>query len=290
MPFSAIPIELQVAIALVALAIGIPHGAVDHLITLPSLSTKQRVVFFGSYLAIVGLVIWAILSANVLGFQLVVLMSAIHFGLGDASFVSEINARRADDRSWPKLPFALASGFTPVVIPLVSQQSTQALEAVNPKLVDWSMGFAPALFIVMTSVSFGAVLWMFLVKRFEEAIDLALLLVLSLVAPPLVAFAIYFGLWHAMRHTARVSLELKKSQIAHAQEKPKRAFWQAVLAGIPALILVLGFVFYLALSNGTDLPRELLWYALVVVWALTVPHMLLTLRLDLRALEPARNR
>ena len=283
-PFAGIPIELQVGLALVALTIGIPHGAVDHLITLPSLTTGQRIVFFSSYLALVGLVIWAILSANVLGFQLVVLMSAVHFGLGDAAFVSEVHVRKSDSRPFPKLPFAVASGFTPVVIPLVSAQSTQALQAVNPNLVDWSMGFAPALFIAMTTISCGAIIWMLAIRRYQEAIDLSLLLVLSLVAPPLLAFAIYFGLWHAMRHTVRVSLELKKSQVAHSQGRPAKAFWQAVLAGIPALVLVIGFVVGLTLTEGTEWSTELLWYGLVVVWALTVPHMLLTLRLDIKAL------
>jgi len=285
-PFEGIPIELQVGIALAALTIGIPHGAVDHLITLPSLTLGQRVVFFTSYLAIVGLVIWAILSVNVLGFQLVVLMSAIHFGLGDASFVSELNSRKGDTKPFPKVPFALASGFTPVVIPLVSSQSTQALEAVNPNLVGWSMGFAPVLFIAMTAISCGAIIWMLVVKRYQEAIDLGLLLALSLMAPPLIAFAIYFGLWHAMRHTVRISLELRKSQVAHSEGRPAKAFWQAVLAGVPALVLVLGFVLYLALTQSADLSADLLWYGLVVVWALTVPHMLLTLRLDVKALRP----
>jgi Brp/Blh family beta-carotene 15,15'-monooxygenase len=288
-PFGGIPIELQVVIALVALMIGIPHGAVDHLITLPSLTAWQRVVFFASYLAIVGLVIWAILAANVLGFQLVVLMSAIHFGLGDASFVSELNARNSDSNSWPKLPFAIASGFTPVLIPLVSEQSSQALQAVNPNLVNWSMGLAPFLFVAVTAVSSAAILWLLVKKRYSEVLDLALLLTLSLVAPPLIAFAIYFGLWHALRHTARVSLELRGSQLQHAQGRPAKAFWSAVLAGVPALVLVLGFVFYLAITVGTDVSTQLLWYGLVVVWALTVPHMLLTLRLDIRALaSPAR--
>ena len=87
-----------------------------------------------------------------------------------------------------------------------------------------------------------------------------------------------------MRHAARVSLELKKSQIAHSEGRPAKAFWQAVLAGVPALILVLGFVIFLALTDAADFNSELLWYGLVVVWALTVPHMLLTLRLDIKAL------
>ena len=36
---------------------------------------------------------------------------------------------------------------------------------------------------------------------------------------------------------------------------------------------------------GFNLERQLLWFLLVVIWALTVPHMILTLRLDLKALR-----
>jgi beta-carotene 15,15'-dioxygenase len=43
-------------------------------------------------------------------------------------------------------------------------------------------------------------------KRKREALDLTLLLLLAHLAPPLIAFAVYFGCWHAMRHTARLTL------------------------------------------------------------------------------------
>ena len=286
LPFGGMPIALQVLLALLALAVGIPHGAVDHLITVPSLTPLRRVFFLAGYLLTVGLAIWAILSANLLGFQLVVLMSAIHFGLGDAAFVAELDKRQSEHaRKFPKTAFLVASGFTPVVIPLVSTASTEALTAVNPNLVGWAGGLAPTIFAVMVTVNLAAIGAMLLAKRIQESIDLALLLALVLIAPPLVAFAFYFGLWHALRHTGRVSLELKSAQLKHAAGNWKGAFTKAFLAGVPALAIVIAFTIYLGLTQGFNISQELLWYLLVVVWALTVPHMALTLRLDVKALR-----
>ena len=284
-PFGGMPIESQVLLALVALTIGIPHGAVDHLITVPKFASLRMAAFLAGYLAVVGLVIWFILSANLLGFQLVVLMSAIHFGLGDAAFIAELDRREANRPKFPKPAYVIASGFTPVLIPLVSTESTEALSAVNPNLIGWAGALAPALFIGMVSITSASILWMLVAKRHQEAIDLALLLTLVLIAPPLVAFAFYFGLWHALRHTARVSLELESSQTQHQDGKSWRAFKKAVWAGVPALVLVLAFTIFLGLTQGFNLSQELLWYLLVVIWALTVPHMALTLRLDVRALR-----
>jgi Brp/Blh family beta-carotene 15,15'-monooxygenase len=287
-PFGGIPMEWQIVMALVALTIGIPHGAVDHLITVPKIGSFRMALFLLGYLAVVGLAIWAILSANLLGFQAVVLMSAIHFGLGDAAFISELDARQHNPRKMPRLAYILASGFTPVLIPLVSSQSTEALSAVNPELVNWAGSLAPALFALMLVIAGGAIIWMLLARRIQEAIDLVLLLVLALSAPPLVAFAFYFGLWHALRHTGRLSLEFKKSQAQHELGRSWLALREAVLAGAPALAVVVGFAIILGLSRGFDLGQQLLWYLLVVIWALTVPHMALTLRLDVKALRAKR--
>lgn len=290
MPFGGIPIDWQIVLALVALTIGIPHGAVDHLIAVPKFASLKMVLFLSAYLTTVGLAIWFILSANLLGFQIVVLMSAIHFGLGDAAFISEIDRRTQNPKKFSRVAYVVASGFTPVVIPLVSQESKAALSAVNPLLINWAGDSATAIFISMLFVSVGAIICMLLLQRIQEAIDLGLLLVLVLCAPPLVAFAFYFGLWHALRHTGRISLEFKKSQAKHEQGKGWQAFGQAILAGAPALAIVLIFTLSLGLVQGFELGKDMLWYLLVVIWALTVPHMALTLRLDIRALGlPIKN-
>jgi beta-carotene 15,15'-dioxygenase len=121
-------------------------------------------------------------------------------------------------------------------------------------------------------------------RRFDNVIDLGLLLGLSLIAPPLVAFAFYFGFWHAFRHTGRLTLELESSQASFAAGNQLKAFWKSVSAGLPALALVMGFTVWLGVAQGFDLSQQLLWLLLVVIWALTVPHMALTARLDYRAL------
>ena len=280
-----LPIGWQVALALVALTVGIPHGAVDHIISVPKFASGRMALFLIGYLSVVGIAIWAILSANLLGFQLVVLMSAIHFGIGDAAFISELDSRQQNKSKFPKLPYILASGFTPVIIPLSNSESAAALNEVNPILVNWAGSIAPLLFSSMVTISLLSIIWMLVKKRHQEVIDLSLLLVLALVAPPLVAFAFYFGFWHALRHTGRLSLELQESTKLHELGRPMAALGKAIWAGVPALFIVIAFTVVLGLVQGFEFGQGLLWYLLVVIWALTVPHMALTLRLDIKALR-----
>lgn len=277
-------IELQVAVALIALAVGIPHGAVDHIVTVPKFEALKMVLFLAGYLGIVALVILAILTQNLLGFQLIVVLSAIHFGIGDASFIAE-TGDRAGRTGFPRFSYAFAAGFIPVMIPLTSPLTAQALQEVNPVLIGWAGQYTDLVYWFFVSFGILAILRQLMAKRFDAAIDLGLLLGLSVIAPPLVAFAFYFGFWHAFRHTGRLTLELKSSQLSFEAGRAGLAFWKAVWAGVPALILVLGFTIWLGVTQGFDLSQQLLWLLLVVIWALTVPHMALTARLDIRALR-----
>lgn len=276
-------IELQVLLAIVALAVGIPHGAADHIVTVPKFQPFRMALFLAGYLAVVGLVIAAILWQNLIGFQLIVVLSAIHFGIGDASFIAEMDSR-AKRGKFPKLSYAIAAGFMPVVLPLTSPLTSQALNEVNPALIGWAGEITNAVFWFFVGFGLLAMVLQLIARRFDNVIDLGLLLGISLIAPPLVAFAFYFGFWHAFRHTGRLTLELERSQQKFSEGKQLQAFWKAVTAGLPALGLVLGFTVWLGLNQGFDLSQQLLWLLLVVVWALTVPHMALTARLDYRAL------
>lgn len=275
----------QVALAVAALVVGIPHGAVDHLITVPKMASLKMAIFLTGYLAVTGLAIWFFLNFQLLGFALIVLISSLHFGVGDASFLSELD-KRSGGTGFPKILYAIAAGFTPVMIPLVNSQSQAALEIVNPNLVGWASGLEQPLLVGFILLNLIATAAMVIRRRPEMALDLLILLAISLIAPPLVAFAFYFGLWHALRHTGRLTLELESAKTQHKQSNSMGAFWKAVVAGIPALVLVLAFTVVLGLTSGFDLGADLLWYLLVVIWALTIPHMALTARLDFRAMNP----
>jgi Brp/Blh family beta-carotene 15,15'-monooxygenase len=273
----------QVALATLALVVGIPHGAVDHIITVPKMASLKMAGFLAGYLAVTGLAIWFFLLNPILGFQLIVVVSALHFGVGDASFISEIRNRLGQPK-FPKFTYAVAAGFTPVMIPLLVPASTAALTQVNPELIGFDLGLQNQLLIGFIGISLIAIATMLISGNRQEAIDLGLLLAISLITPPLVAFAFYFGFWHALRHTGRLTLELESAKKQHLANAPGKALFEAVLAGLPALAIVVVFTVALGFMNGFDLAGDLLWYLLVVIWALTVPHMMLTARLDAKAM------
>ena len=273
----------QVVIAVIALAIGIPHGALDHLVTLPKAAPLKMALFIVIYVAVAVVAVIGILQFNTVGFIIVLFMSAIHFGIGDAAFISEIDRRTAPERKLNRWLYIPAAGFTPVFIPLVNSASTEALASVNPNLINWHQGLDSQILLLVTSFTVIAIVVMIIGKRNREALDLTLLLLLAHLAPPLIAFAVYFGCWHAMRHTARLTLSLPKCTESLNQGLNRKAFSSAVIPGLPALVGTFVVAGIMALS-GQDFSDEFFWMALVVVWALTVPHMVVTAKLDRAAL------
>jgi len=273
----------QVIIAVIALAIGIPHGALDHLVTLPKTEPKKMALFIIVYVAVAIVAVIGILKFNTVGFILVLFMSAIHFGIGDAAFINEIDKRSEGTKKLNRWFYIPAAGFTPVFIPLVNSASTEALSSVNPALIYWHQGLDSQILFTITVFAVLAIGVMVFDKRYREALDLIVLLLLAQLAPPLIAFAVYFGCWHAMRHTARLTLSLPRSIENLTQGMLRKAFSNAVIPGLPALIGTFVVAGILALS-GRDFTDEFFWMALVVVWALTVPHMAVTAKLDRAAL------
>ena len=281
--FGADSMQWQIAIAIAALAIGIPHGALDHLVTIPRSKPLTMAIFILIYIAVAIVAVIAILKFSVIGFIFVLVMSATHFGIGDAAFINEIDRRSEQVRKLPRTVYAICAGSIPVFIPLVNSASTDALAQVNPSLIDWHQGFDQEILRVVTALGLLGILVLLIKGRRREALDISLLLVLALAAPPLIAFAVYFGCWHAMRHTARLTLSLDSSQAAYAQGNLKKTFLAAVIPGVPALIGTFAIAGILAIF-GTDFDDDFFWMALVVVWALTVPHMAVTAKLDRAAL------
>jgi len=275
--------QWQVVIAIAALAIGIPHGALDHLVTLPKSRPLVMVGFISVYVLIAIVAVIAILEFNVVGFIFVLVLSAVHFGIGDAAFISELDRRQPVSVRLPRAIYAISAGSIPVLIPLVNSASTDALAQVNPSLIDWHQGYDQEILTVVITIACISIARLIVRKRIREAVDIGSLLALALLTPPLIAFALYFGCWHAMRHTARLTLSLETSQRAYASGNIAAAFLKAVIPGIPALVGTFFIAAILAIG-GQEFNDDFFWMALVVVWALTVPHMAVTANLDRNAL------
>jgi hypothetical protein len=88
-----------------------------------------------------------------------------------------------------------------------------------------------------------------------------------------------------MRHTARLTLVLPRSQKAFAEGNSGKAFLSAIWPGLPALAGTFVVATFIIVFRGDSISDQFLWITLVVVWALTVPHMAVTARLDRKALS-----
>jgi len=241
-------------------------------------------VFIFVYVLVACAAVLAILKWNVLGFQIVVLMSLVHFGVGDSAFLNELDSlKEKTNYRLPTTFVVLAFGSIPVVLPLINSLSTSALAQVNTNLVNWHQGFDESLRAIVLVLFIVAVAALVITKRFRDVIDLLLLAALAVLTPPLIAFAVYFGCWHAMRHTARLTLVLPESLRAFEQGNALKAFWSAVLPGTPALIGA--FILAAGLWIYGEVDKSFFWFVLTIVWALTVPHMIVTAKLDRKALR-----
>jgi Brp/Blh family beta-carotene 15,15'-monooxygenase len=282
-----ISISAQVVLAVIALAIGIPHGAIDHLITIPRDSTGRFIVFIVIYTLIAVVAALAIAQWNLVGFQLVVLMSALHFGFGDSAYANETRAaaEKSGYSNFVLASYAIPAGFLPVVLPLTDKRTLDVLQELNPTLINWAGTFTELLRNSTLVIAIFSILLLITTKNNLLAVDLVLLLALSFFAPPLVAFAVYFGFWHAIRHTARLVPKLPSARQKVSTGNPLASFFAAVVPGLYAIlgIFLLG-IFFVA-RGTTELSNDFLWVILVIIWALTVPHMATTAKFDLRAFK-----
>jgi Brp/Blh family beta-carotene 15,15'-monooxygenase len=282
-----ISINAQVVLAVIALAIGIPHGAIDHLITIPRTSRSRFIAFVTIYTLIAIIAALAIAKWNLVGFQLVVLMSALHFGFGDSAFANE--SRAANEKSgYSKLvlaSYAIPAGFLPVVLPLTDKRTLDVLQELNPALINWAGTFTQLLrntTLVLAVIAIGLLV---VTRNFDLTLDLFLLLGLSLLAPPLVAFAVYFGFWHAIRHTARLVPKLPSATQKVGSGKLMASFLAAVIPGLYAILGIFLLSIFIVARGSTEVSSDFLWVILVIIWALTVPHMATTAKFDIKAFK-----
>lgn len=265
-----------IAVALIALVIGIPHGAVDNLTLAGPITRGRRLQLTGLYMALAVAAALAIYTWPGPAFVLVLAMTVWHFGTGDVEATRELRGLPPVRGGW-RIGYALALGSAPVLLPLTSPAAVSTLVAIEPRLA--TVMTDPIIAVTRLGVLLlviGTMLWLIHTGDLRGAIELMALSVLGYVASPLLAFAVYFGFWHALRHTARLA-EVTYGRI----DAP--SLLRVMRGGVPALI---GFVVVVGVLASIVDPSHavgpMLWIGLVIVWGLTVPHMLFVSRFDAR--------
>ncbi len=272
------------------LLVGLPHGAVDHLLPAWGLGWRpgRLAVFAVGYAAVAGAAYVAFRSAPGVALVAFVLVSAWHFGSGETAF-ADVRAGRPV-RRWAAS--AVPVGAVVLLLPLargLGDPGGDVAAVLRLLAPSWNGAAVPAALVPALAVAGGVpVLVLLGRRRFLEAAEVATLLVLGLVVPPPAAVGTYFGAWHSVRHVARV-LAADPSNTADlaggSLGGPLRRFARHALGPTVAVLVVLALLW--SFAGGW---RELVASHLPLLAGLTVPHLLVVGWLDARAADQPASR
>lgn len=283
-PPIAMPTQLVLLAGLVA-GLGLPHGAVDHwqgrALVQPHLGRAWWLVFGAGYSATAFIVILAWMASPPLLLAGFLILAAAHFGSEDVA------ARPAMHRA--STPLGILDGglrgSLPVLLPIAFHPGETAalFAALLPETdsVQVEQALAPlALAGPLYIGALGALAATALTRgdRLVGAEIIALGAVFAAL-PPLLAFVIYFCLWHSPRHSLFV--------IAGSEDQTlTRGLVRFAAAAIPltALTIAAGVLAWFGLRDLFTDAEATLQVVFIGLAALTVPHVILPLLI--RMLRP----
>ncbi|MGI9162331.1 MAG: beta-carotene 15,15'-dioxygenase, Brp/Blh family [Mycobacterium sp.] len=261
---------------------GVPHGAADQVMA-ARLSGGRSTVVIGAVYAGVAAVVWALLEwGGLVPLLLIVVLSAVHFGLGEL----QVSRQLTGWRPTRLIAGAIAvAGCGALLLPLARSGAalTSVATAISPALAPVIAGrpLEMTLTVVWLSaavVGVTASLWS---GHLGVALDIVLVGALGLFTPPLVAFAVWFGGWHAIRHCARMlTVEPDCATLVDSGQSRAAVLRLIRFAAWPSIaalttVLILGWITITAPD-----PAVVVAEILRLLLALTVPHMVVVWWLD----------
>jgi Brp/Blh family beta-carotene 15,15'-monooxygenase len=259
---ASVPPAAGLGVLLAGLLVGLPHGALDVDRISAGRTVRQQAGLVAGYLAAVAAAFLAWLARPALTVAALLVLAVAHFGLTD---LAELSRRcRSSVPAAVRPALAAAYGGIPVVFPfaLAAGRTRPLLERLSAGS-DAVIGLASrALPVVVAAAVVGGV-WGLASRRACVVLDLAALTLAFAVLPPLIAFGLYFGGWHALRQTGQLVRERAGAGLPLAVSGAALAR-RAVAPTAGAVILIV----VLALWHGMNLPAA----DLALLLAVTVPH------------------
>ncbi len=259
-------------------ATGIPHGAVDHLVASELYGLRptwgDQAKFYGAYLALMAAygALWLVASG--LSLALFLAMTIYHFGQADLAYLKL--------RGWRRPLAYLSRGLLVIGLPIVAFPgivdpifdaiaTTHVLEwrRMTEHTSGWALGLVAqhgALLAALYPVMDRAALQ-------REGLSTAVFALLFWTVHPLVAFAVYFGGWHALGHI----LELVRFFNRHGSPTSIPGFYRKA-----ALFTVLSFVMLIVLyaaAQAFGSQEQMIALLFILISVMTLPHMLIVERM-----------
>lgn len=279
----------QLVVLVVGFLVGLPHGAVDHLVPFWTgwvrRSRPSMLAVLAGYVGVAALTWVGLRWAGPVVLPLLLVVSVLHFGAGDLMADRDDNPSGRSPSAVVVVVAVLARGGPVVAAPLFvwPAQAGSALTAVQLGFAVPAPWVRGALAVVVAACVLASAVAALRSGRRRAALEVVLVALLFVAVPPLAAFGIYFGTWHGLRHTARLIAGDPRNRVdlaAGRLGRPLRRF--AVSAAPPTVVAAAATGALLLLANRhTDLSGTVF----TVLLALTVPHLVVVAGLDLAELR-----
>ncbi|MEM9775150.1 MAG: Brp/Blh family beta-carotene 15,15'-dioxygenase [Chloroflexota bacterium] len=288
------------------LFLGLPHGAIDHLVPYRlknrSFTLRSLVIFLLGYILIAGfygVLWWWATAASAVFF---ILLTWFHWGQGELYIVEKFISP-GNRRFWRSLLLIIVRGGLPMLVPLFafptvyldfvnemisifgpSQQITVSLGALEPFItsVQWIYILVTALYLLIEVIDASQNDLMR--GWYIDTAEIGLLWLFFSFVNPILAVGVYFCVWHSIRHIARLLL----IDTASAKYLEEGHFWMASFRffrdSAPLTIVSLLFLggLYFAIGTVQASTQELIALYLVLISMLTLPHTLVVCWMDYR--------
>ena len=269
------PTAQYLPLALSVVILGLPHGAVDHLVIPRARGervNRRSMAAVGLLYLLVGTAYAAVwFLTPVAAFAFFILLTLAHWGQGDVYALRELTGVTYLESTAARVGALLVRGGLPMLIPLIA--FPRQYEAV--------------------AIAFGGLIVLTLARGFLRSADdrgpwlidtaetLGLVGYFSLV-PPILAIGLYFPLWHSLRHILRTILLEPTARETLSEGETKAAFGQFAREATPltlGALVVLGGVGLAVPQTPATVPDVLGLY-LVTIAVLTLPHVVVVSILD----------
>jgi Brp/Blh family beta-carotene 15,15'-monooxygenase len=274
------PVVVTVLFVAVVLT-GMPHGAIDHLVAarlygLDATWTDQA-KFYGGYLALMALygAFWVV--APVWSLALFLVMTMYHFGQADLAYweLPPVPARLVYLSRGLFLIGGAVAAFPDVVAPIFEAIAgvhvpTWPLLSTHPTAVFAGLVGQHVVVLAVTAVAADVDAW----DGGREALNTAVLAALFGGVHPLVAFSVYFGLWHSLGHILELLRFFRRREAVPAT---LAAFYREAALFTLLPFVGLGGLYWATRAFGsTDQMIALLF---IIIAVMTLPHMIIVERL-----------
>ncbi|MEO0742495.1 MAG: Brp/Blh family beta-carotene 15,15'-dioxygenase [Bacteroidota bacterium] len=281
--------------------LGLPHGAVDHVVLLrlrdAPFQAGPLLRVLTPYLAI-GLAYLAVWFAMpVVAFVSFIALTWAHWGQGDVHSLLTLTGGGHLVHRWQRVWALVVRGALPMFVPLLAfpEVYLAVADAVAGVIAEDTglPAMLPRPVLLAGALAYGLIVLGYLAAGFRaagrthrqawvlDAAEVALLTAFFVTVHPLLAVGVYFCLWHALRHVVRLAA------VTTAAPQAPRHGWLAsattfAVHAIPTTALALVFLagLYWIVPERPTTVDEFIGLYLVLIAALTLPHVWVVIRMD----------